>query len=157
MKRHAREWKGAPDEDEDLPSSSAPNGGSNKRPRSDTTGTTHERTQTNPLKQVAFEEQLLRAFVSAGWSFNSITDPEVQKLFHGFIPGAVIPTRQKLSDQILSRELVKMEGSLKQSVQGAYATLQQDGWKDLSKKHLVAFMYTANREVIHTVDILFCC
>ena len=93
--------------------------------------------------------------MSAGWSFNSITDPEVQKLFHGFIPGAVIPTRQKLSDQILSRELVKMEGTLKQSVQGAYATLQQDGWKDLSKKHLVAFMYTANQEVIHTIAISF--
>jgi hypothetical protein len=90
---------------------------------------------------------MLRAFVSAGWAFNSITDPEVQKLFHDFFPGAILPTRQKLSEQVLNREVVRMQGTLKQDVKGAYATIQCDGWKDISKKHLVAFMYTANWEV----------
>jgi hypothetical protein len=95
-------------------------------------------------KQLAWEKQLLCAFTSAGWPFNSITDPEVQKLFHDFIPGALVPTCQKLSDKVLTGELITMESSLKESVQGAYATIQQDGWKSLSKKHLVAFMCTAN-------------
>jgi len=53
------------------------------------------------MKQVAWENQLLWTFISADWSFNSITDPEVQKLFHNFIPGASVPTHQKLSNQIL--------------------------------------------------------
>ena len=101
----------------------------------------------NPQRQVQFENQMLRAFVSAGWAFNSITDPEVQKLFHDFFPGAILPTRQKLSEQILNWEVVRMQGSLKQDIKGAYATIQCNGWKDISKKHLVAFMYTANREV----------
>jgi hypothetical protein len=100
-----------------------------------------------PSKQVSFEEQLLHAFISAGWSFNSISDPEVQKLFRDYIPGAVVPTRQKLSNQILAWEITKIQGTQKEVSKGAYATLQCDGWKDISKKHIVAFMYTANREV----------
>jgi hypothetical protein len=103
-----------------------------------------------PSKQLEWESQLLRAFVSAGWAYNSISDPEVQKLFHNFVPGAVIPTRQKLSDQILARETTRIHGSHKQASKGAYATMQCDGWKDnVSKKHIVAFMYTANREVLY--------
>jgi hypothetical protein len=47
----------------------------------------------NPSKQTAFEDQLLRAVISAGWSFNSIADPEVQKFFHDWIPGAKVPDR----------------------------------------------------------------
>ncbi|KAF8227759.1 hypothetical protein L208DRAFT_1295167 [Tricholoma matsutake] len=39
--------------------------------------------------------------------------------------------------------MTKIENSLKESVKGAYATIQEDGWKSLSKKHLVAFIYTA--------------
>jgi hypothetical protein len=100
-----------------------------------------------PSKQIGFEEQLLRAFISAGWSFNSISDPEVQRLFHNYIPGAVVPTRQKLSNQILAREITKIQGTQKEASRSAYATLQCDGWKDISKKHIVAFTYTANREV----------
>jgi len=85
--------------------------------------------------------------VSAGWAFTSITDPEVQKLFHDYIPGARLPTHQQLSNQILNHEIVRIQGGLKESSKGQYATVQCDGWKDISKKHLVAFIYTANREV----------
>ncbi|KAF8224253.1 hypothetical protein L208DRAFT_1173196, partial [Tricholoma matsutake] len=34
----------------------------------------------------------------------------------------------------------------KESVKGAYVTIQEDGWKLLSKKHLVMFMYTAKQQ-----------
>ncbi|KAF8344387.1 hypothetical protein F5887DRAFT_1075444 [Amanita rubescens] len=43
--------------------------------------------------QASFNHQLLRAWISAGFSFNSIEDPEVRKLFHDFIPGATVPHR----------------------------------------------------------------
>jgi hypothetical protein len=101
----------------------------------------------SPTKQVEFENMLLRAVISAGWSFNSLNDPEVRKFFAAFIPGAVIPDRRKLSTSILKREVIKVEGSVKEAVKGQYVTLQADGWKDISKKHLLAFMVTANREV----------
>ena len=101
----------------------------------------------SPSMQVDFENQLLRACISAGWSFHSIHDPEVCKLFKLIAPGAVVPDRKKLSNSILNREVVKIEGSLKAAVKGHYATLQADGWKDISRKHLVAFMITVNRRV----------
>jgi hypothetical protein len=163
VKQRAREYKGVSIDDDKETASPVVRVGANKRARSGSgvpSATKDSQKQAKfkvvsakahsfpPMKQVAWENQLLRAFISAGWSFNSITDPEVQKLFHDFIPGASVPTHQKLSNQILVREMTRMESSLKVSVQGAYATIQQDGWKPLSKKHLVAFMYTANREVI---------
>jgi hypothetical protein len=71
--------------------------------------------------------------------------PEVQKLFHDFIPGTSVPTHQKLSGQILTRKVGKMEGSVKEATKGAFATIQSDGWKDISKKHLVGLVMCAAR------------
>ncbi|KAF8234314.1 hypothetical protein L208DRAFT_1376982 [Tricholoma matsutake] len=100
----------------------------------------------SPTKQVEFENMLLQASISVGWSFNSLNDPEVCKLFAAFIPGAVIPDCRKLPTSILKCEVIKVEGSVKEAVKGHYVTLQADWWKDISKKHLLAFMVTANCE-----------
>ena len=101
----------------------------------------------NTKKQTLFEDQLLRAWISAGFSFNSIEDPEVRKLFSDFIPGATIPHRDQLSGTILKRAVAQHEYHLETEAKGQLATLQCDGWRDESKKHLVAFMYTMAREV----------
>jgi hypothetical protein len=165
VKARARVWKGG-DEDEDetqadqAPTTSGPPTNSAKRVRADSVQTNKRAKKQQkftvvsaqahsfpPSKQQQFEAQLLRAVISAGWSFNSIADPEVQKLFHDFIPGASVPTRQKLSTTILTREIDKIHANVKNTSKGAYATIQCDGWKDISKKHLVAFLYTANHEV----------
>ncbi|KAG5639132.1 hypothetical protein H0H81_006721 [Sphagnurus paluster] len=99
----------------------------------------------NPERQEAFHIQLLRAFVSAGWSFNTIEDVEVMKLFHDFCPGARLPGRDKLSGKILGNAVTKFTNEMVNSVKGGLATISCDGWKDISKKHLIAFMFTANR------------
>lgn len=101
-----------------------------------------------PNKQEAFSRQLLRACISAGWSFNSIADPEVQKLFHDYIPGAMIPTRQALSGKILHAEITRVEGEIKNTFRkGAYSVLSGDGWRDLAKIHQIAFTHTVERQV----------
>ena len=92
-------------------------------------------------------EQLLKEWISAGFSFNSIEDPEVRKLFSDLIPGATIPHRDQLSGTILKRAVAQHEYHLQTEAKGQLATLQCDGWRDVSKKHLVAFMYTMAREV----------
>jgi hypothetical protein len=46
-----------------------------------------------------------------------------------------------------TREVIKIQGEIKETSREKYATVQCDGWKDISKKHLVAFMYTADRQV----------
>jgi hypothetical protein len=76
----------------------------------------------SPSLQVDFENQLLRACVSAGWSFNSLHDPEVRKLFKSFAPGAIVPDRKKLATTVLKREVVKIEGVIKEAVKGHYAS-----------------------------------
>lgn len=101
----------------------------------------------SPEKQMAFENQLLRAMVSAGWSFNSINDVEVIKLFHSIAPGLKIPDRTKLSTKILRREVVTLEGEIKNATKNSYGTLQNDVWKDVSRKHVAAFMLTSGRQV----------
>ncbi|KAF8530053.1 hypothetical protein BU17DRAFT_36152, partial [Hysterangium stoloniferum] len=90
------------------------------------------------------------ACISAGWSFNSIMDPEVSKLFATFIPG----DRKKLSTTILKHEIVWVEGSIQEALKGHYATLQADGWKDISRKHLVALMVATNRQVCMYVTVI---
>lgn len=52
----------------------------------------------SPAKQVEFEDQVLRAWISAGFSFNSIKDPEIRKLFTLCSPGAKLPGRKKTFD-----------------------------------------------------------
>ena len=100
--------------------------------------------------QEKFENQLLRAYVSSGTAFNKINDPEVQKLFSTFMPSATLPTHQRLEGQILHRVVVQMEGAMKTSAKTSLATISCDGWKDVSRRHLVAFMVTMNREVSNT-------
>ena len=100
--------------------------------------------------QTLFEDQLLSAWLSAGLAFNAIEDPEVRKLFNDFIPGATVPHRDQLSGTILKRAVSDLEHTLSSEAKGQLATLQCDGWRDVSRKHLVAFMYTVSREVCPT-------
>ncbi|KAK2459569.1 hypothetical protein APHAL10511_008414 [Amanita phalloides] len=92
--------------------------------------------------QTLFEDQVLNAWILAGFSFNSIKDPEVQKLFLDFLPGATIPHCDQLSGTILKHAVAQKEHDLQARAKRQFATLQCDGWKDVSRKHLVAFMYT---------------
>jgi hypothetical protein len=101
----------------------------------------------NAERQISFKNQLLRAVVSAGWSFYLIEDPKVKKLFHDFSPGSQLPTCHCLSGTILSREVVKIGAGFRTTDAEVYATLQCDGWKDNSRWHIVAFMFTARGSV----------
>lgn len=109
----------------------------------------------NQKWQTLFDDQLLNAWILAGFSFNSIEDPEVRKLFSDFLPGAVIPHRDQLSGTILKRAVAWQEYDLRTAAKGQFATLQCDGWKDVARKHLIAFMYTMAREVRDQIDMIF--
>jgi hypothetical protein len=76
----------------------------------------------------------------------TVMSVKAQTLFQEFIPSASVPTSQKLSNQILTHEIDDIHTNIKHGLKGTYATIQCDGWKDILKKHLVAFLYTANHE-----------
>ncbi|KAF8341663.1 uncharacterized protein EI90DRAFT_3012171 [Cantharellus anzutake] len=82
------------------------------------------------LDQAVLEQQLLCAIVSAGWSFLSVDDPEVIKLFS--LVGIKLPPWKHLSGKVLDAEYNSRQEVLTQMMEGAYATGQCDGWKDTS-------------------------
>ncbi|KAF8314408.1 uncharacterized protein EI90DRAFT_3022339 [Cantharellus anzutake] len=82
------------------------------------------------LDQAVLEQQLLCAIVSAGWSFLSVDDPEVIKLFS--LVGIKLPPWKRLSGKVLDAEYNSCQEVLTQMMEGAYATGQCDGWKDTS-------------------------
>ncbi|KAF9520227.1 hypothetical protein BS47DRAFT_1481590 [Hydnum rufescens UP504] len=98
---------------------------------------------TRPLPkghQNELEMQLTRAVVAAGWSFNSIENPEVVKLFRMLHPRFSPPSRTKLSGPLLKAQYDLIQDGLTGIMKGGYATGQCDGWKDISWNHVVAFM-----------------
>ena len=101
----------------------------------------------NKSDQDYIERQLLRAIVSAGWSFVAVENPEVIELFKRLNPGFKLPTRNRLAGALLSAEYESVQGGLKELMTGAYATSQCDGWQDASHNHLVTFMVSANGTV----------
>ncbi|KAF9461239.1 hypothetical protein BDZ94DRAFT_1372696, partial [Collybia nuda] len=86
------------------------------------------------------------AWILAGFSFNSVEDPKVCKLFILCSPGANVPGRKKLSMSILLREVIKIEGVVQEELKGKYSTSHSDVWKSIAKKHLCAFTFTADFE-----------
>ncbi len=108
--------------------------------------TSEEPITSRPLskqEQVAIEVQYLRALISAGWSFLSVDDPEVVKLVSLLNPSFKLPNRNKLSGPILDAEFNCHQNELMKMMKGSYATGQCDGWRDISRNHLVAFMISS--------------
>jgi len=107
-------------------------------------------------RQEAQERQMLRTFISNGWAFLGANNPEFCKFVDGFQSGFKYPNRNKLSGPLLSAEFKTTQDGLTKLQKGAYATGQCDGWKDITRNHLIAFMVSASDTVwiIHLVHLL---
>ncbi|KIJ47124.1 hypothetical protein M422DRAFT_164447, partial [Sphaerobolus stellatus SS14] len=64
------------------------------------------------------------------------------KLLNSLNPSAKLPHWKKLSGPLLRHEVVQSEAEVKLQNVSALATVQCDGWKDISKFNLIAFMFT---------------
>jgi hypothetical protein len=100
-----------------------------------------------PGEQDWFDSMLCRAAISAGWSWNSLNDPEVVKMMTKLRPDLHMPDRRVLSGRILNGEVEKAVEELRSSVIGRIATGSCDGWKNVSKTSLVASMITVDYKV----------
>lgn len=105
--------------------------------------------------QSEFNSDLCRTFVSTGWSWRTVENYEVQKLFQRHAPGAFLPDRKKLAGPLLQMEVEKVEQGITVRMKGTYATLQWDGWVNRRRLNLLAFMVSAAREV-RLLFIYFC-
>ena len=80
-------------------------------------------------------EQFLHATISANLPFRWVEDPEVIALFLLFrsTAGGVMPSRKQVAGQILDNANSEVLKRLKAELQGKYAVMTSDGWKDDSR------------------------
>ncbi|KAF8596431.1 hypothetical protein BDV93DRAFT_514145 [Ceratobasidium sp. AG-I] len=67
---------------------------------------------------------------SAGWSWNSVMDPEFVSMMKILRPDLKIPDRRVLSGRVLDAEIDRVVGNLKSEVEGKLATGMCDRWKN---------------------------
>ena len=98
-------------------------------------------------RQRQFELDLIRVFAAANFPLSAVEEPEFRHFFKTYLPEATLPWAKRFGGAVLSEEVAQLENELRSTAAGKLATVQCDGWKDISKKHLIAFMYTAQRIV----------
>lgn len=81
------------------------------------------------------QKQFLRATISANLPFRWVDDPEVILLFMLFrsTAGDVMPSRKQIAGQLLDNANVEVTKRVKAELQGKYAVIASDGWKDDSR------------------------
>jgi hypothetical protein len=116
----------------------------------------------------AIHRQLLRALLSANVPFSFIDDPEVNKLFKMLRPSYNLPSRKKISTDVLDQVHEEINNEIENFVTEAkFLTLSGDGWTNVSKQSMVSFILTNEKRqsqiwkienfsnVHHTGDIMF--
>jgi hypothetical protein len=97
--------------------------------------------------QEDFSDDLLKLFVSCGFSWNSASNPQMGLFVEKWIPGAKLPDRRALSGRILDREVARVEARTREQIKGKIATGQCDGWKNVAKTSVVTSMITVEHVV----------
>ncbi len=92
-----------------------------------------------PVPMQQKQELALLACIAANWPFESFEDPQVQEFLHALDPNFIIPAQQMLSGELLNHEYTQTHMTIATHQHGQYVMAQSDGWKDISKNHLIGF------------------
>jgi len=86
-------------------------------------------------QQKLLHKQFLRATISANLPFRWVEDPEIITLFLLFRSTAdeAMPSRKQLAGRLLDDANTGVTKRLKEALEGEYAVLVSDGWKDESR------------------------
>jgi hypothetical protein len=96
----------------------------------------------SPELQHEFTADLVNVFSACGISYNTVTNPVFRNFFAKYFTGAQLPCRQVLSGRALDEQVTKAEASIQRAVKGKLAMGQCDGWKNVTRKAVVAVMMT---------------
>ena len=110
--------------------------------------------QKNRITSAELDHLALQVAIVGNWPYHCFDNPTVQEFFHGLNPDWVIPTHQKISRKLLDLEYAQTQGGITNIQQGCYGTAQSDGWKDVSKTHVIGFLVKAGGHVsIHYTSL----
>ncbi|KAJ3730313.1 hypothetical protein C8R42DRAFT_544673, partial [Lentinula raphanica] len=87
-----------------------------------------------------FHADICWLLVSGLVSWRAVELPYWRHFFAKWIPGAILPSRQVISGQILNEEVAKADEATRGNVQGRFGTGQSDGWKNVAKQSLITGM-----------------
>jgi hypothetical protein len=99
-------------------------------------------------EQAEFGADLCKLFVTCGWSWNAVANPELKLFFEKYLPAAELPDRRVLSGSILKTEANKVIVATRQKIQGKLATYSEDGWKNIAHTHVDTSMLNIEGRVI---------
>ena len=94
-----------------------------------------------------FNEDLCKLFVSCGFAWNVVSNPEMHLFCEKWIPGSEVPDCQLLSGQVLNQEVEQVEAKTKNWAEGKIATGMSDRWKNISKKPVNTMLMVVEHKV----------
>lgn len=97
-------------------------------------------------QQKEFNDDLCRVFVSCGFAWRAVDDPEMHIFMKKWV-GAEVTDRKALGGRILDSEVQRVEARTRQRVEGKVGTGQCDGWKNVAKTSVCTSMITVEKQV----------
>jgi hypothetical protein len=98
-----------------------------------------------------FHTDLLHLFVANGFALHAINSVQTGLFFDKYLPGAELPTRQALGGPILRSAVQESREHMVKAVAGRMAVGISDGWKNISKHQLLAYMINVDYTVFYSV------
>ncbi|KZT64568.1 hypothetical protein DAEQUDRAFT_678347, partial [Daedalea quercina L-15889] len=93
--------------------------------------------------QNEFAADLCKLFIVANIAWYALEIPFFRYFFTKYMGQANLPGRKELSGHILDEEADKVTKHMQSDVKGRYVTGQCDGWKNISKDHIIATIINA--------------
>ncbi|KZT63079.1 hypothetical protein DAEQUDRAFT_681006, partial [Daedalea quercina L-15889] len=90
-----------------------------------------------------FTADLCKLFIIANIAWYALEIPFFCYFFLKWISPANLPGQKELSGCMLNEEAAKVTDHMRLEVKGHYATGQSDGWKNISKDHIIATIINA--------------
>ncbi|GLB45662.1 hypothetical protein LshimejAT787_2500540 [Lyophyllum shimeji] len=90
--------------------------------------------------QAEFNADLCRLLVVCNIAWWAVENPYWRGFANKWLPTALMPGRKELSGRILDEEVNKVVNKMKPDVQNHYGTGECDGWKNVTKASIIAFI-----------------
>ena len=92
---------------------------------------------------------MCKLFIIANIAWFALEIPFVRYFFTKYVGQANLPGRKELSGHVLDEQADKVTERMKAEVKGCYVTGQCDGWKNISKDHIIATIINTEYMVRH--------
>lgn len=112
--------------------------------------TYHPKTKPTSLTYTETQEfhlDILHLFAANNFPLHAIDSAQTHVFAEKWLPGLVLPTRQALGGRILKSAVKESKENMRKATDGKLAIGISDGWKNISRKSLLAYMVNVEYKV----------